>query len=176
MRQGVPDNSFHVCDELTFSRILGNNGTERYNVMMSSLETSVTVLISDQGIVEMRLRQSYSTEVRPWSGLRHSQQKIKTEGTLKIKTAECCAFQQQFLDPPNSTVDWCKSMLIRAACTACTCCSCILHVPTEKGVPNMITPWRCEGSGDMNSLHLKCTSLKYTTAKRPSKFFCETSC
>ena len=33
--------------------------------MMSSLETSVTVLISDQGIVEMRLRQSYSTEVRP---------------------------------------------------------------------------------------------------------------
>ena len=31
-----------------------------------------------------------------------------------MKTAECCAFQQQFLDPPNSTVDWCKSMLIHA--------------------------------------------------------------
>ena len=65
MRQGVPDNSFHVCGDITFSRILVNNGTERYNLMMSSLETSVTVLISDQGIVEMRLRQCYSTEVRP---------------------------------------------------------------------------------------------------------------
>ena len=58
MRQGVPDNSFHVCDELTFSRIVRNNGAGRYNLMMtSSLETSVTVLINVQGIVQMKLRQ-----------------------------------------------------------------------------------------------------------------------
>ena len=29
MRQGVPDNSIHVCDELTLSRTLRENSTER---------------------------------------------------------------------------------------------------------------------------------------------------
>ena len=77
----------------------------------------------------------------------------------------------------STAVSWPSWRLVQInAHPCCMYCMDMLHVLTKKGVPNMITPWRCKGSGDMNSPNLKCTSLKYTTAKRPSKFFCKTSC
>ena len=57
MRQGVPDNCFNVCEELTFSRTFRKNSTERNKRELNSQQTNqcYSFHIKDQGIVQMKL-------------------------------------------------------------------------------------------------------------------------
>ena len=64
MRQGVPDNSFGVCEELTFSRTFRKNSTERNKQDLNSQLNEIFITnqcysfhIKDQGIVQMKLMQ-----------------------------------------------------------------------------------------------------------------------
>ena len=64
MRQGVPDNRFSVCEELTFSRTFRKNSTERNNQDLNSQLNDIFITnqcysfhIKDQGIVQMKLTQ-----------------------------------------------------------------------------------------------------------------------
>ena len=62
MRQGVPDNCFNVCEELTFSRTFRKNSTERNKQDLNSQLSDIFITnqcyslhIKDQGIVQMKL-------------------------------------------------------------------------------------------------------------------------
>ena len=64
MRQGVPDNRFNVCEELTFSRTFRKNSTERnkqdLNSQLNDIFTThqcYSFHIKDQGIIQMKLMQ-----------------------------------------------------------------------------------------------------------------------
>ena len=64
MKQGVPDNRFNVCEELTFSRTFRKNSTERNNQDFNSQHNDIFITnqcysfhIKDQGIVQMKLKQ-----------------------------------------------------------------------------------------------------------------------
>ena len=64
MRQGVPDNCFNVCEELTFSRTFRKNSTERNKQDLNSQLNDIFITnqcysfhIKDQGIVQMKLMQ-----------------------------------------------------------------------------------------------------------------------
>ena len=64
MKQGVPDNRFNVCEELTFSRTFRKNSTERNNQDLNSQHNDIFITnqcyrfhIKDQGIVQMKLKQ-----------------------------------------------------------------------------------------------------------------------
>ena len=64
MKQGVPDNRFNVCEELTFSRTFRKNSTERNKQDLNSQLNDIFITnqcysfhIKDQGIVQMKLTQ-----------------------------------------------------------------------------------------------------------------------
>ena len=65
MRQGVPDNRFNVCEELTFSRTFRKNSTERNKQDLNSQLNDIFItnqcysfhINLDQGIVQMKLMQ-----------------------------------------------------------------------------------------------------------------------
>ena len=64
MRQGVPDNRFNVCEELTFSRTFRKNSTERNKQDLNSQLNDIFITnqcysfhIKDQGIIQMKLMQ-----------------------------------------------------------------------------------------------------------------------
>ena len=64
MKQGVPDNRFNVCEELTFSRTFRKNSTERnkqdLNSQLNDIFTThqcYSFHIKDQGIIQMKLMQ-----------------------------------------------------------------------------------------------------------------------
>ena len=61
MRQGVPDNCFNVCEELTFSRTFRKKGRERNKQDLNSQLNDIFItnqsysfhnIIKDQGIVQ----------------------------------------------------------------------------------------------------------------------------
>ena len=67
MRQGVPDNRFNVCEELTFGRTFRKNSTERNKRDLNSQLNDIFITnqcysfhIKDQGIVEKKLLQHRS--------------------------------------------------------------------------------------------------------------------
>ena len=64
MKQGVPDNCFNVCEELTSSRTFRKKSTERNKQDLNSQLNDIFITnqcysfhIKDQGIVQMKLTQ-----------------------------------------------------------------------------------------------------------------------
>ena len=118
MRQGVPDNCFNVCEELTFSRTFRKNSTERNKQDLNSQLNDIFITnqcysfhIKDQGIVQMKLTQllqhrSKSPEVDKANESNMTKMK-QDRRYLKIKAPGCCPFQQQFLGPPSSSPLFC---------------------------------------------------------------------
>ena len=118
-QQGVPDNHFNVCEELMFSRTFRKNSTERNKQDLNSQLNDIFITnqcysfhFKDQKVLyKWNSSSCFSTKVKALKrikGMKAIMTKMKQyRRYLKMKTPECCAFQQQFLGPPSSSLLFC---------------------------------------------------------------------